>query len=244
MKVAGKLAVVTGGSSGIGLNIAQALAEAGARVVVTGRNRARLEAAAQTHPDIEGIVCDVTDDAAIAELVVAADERGGADLIVNNAGVMDFFDVKAGHPIAKQAQEVDIDVLGPLRMVHHFLPGMLERGGCIVNVSSGLAYVPFAAAPVYSGAKAFVHAWTRSLRQQLRGSSVRIVELLPPVVDTPLATNLDPSFSRMPPAVLAKAFLRGLERGREEITPGQSVILKWLGRLAPGLAFWVLNRGS
>ena len=103
---------------------------------------------------------------------------------------------------------------------------------------------PYAAAPVYSGAKAFVHAWTRSLRHQLRDTSVRVVELLPPVVDTPLATNLDPSFSRMPPEVLANALLRGLERGREEMTPGQSVALKWMARLVPGLAFWVLNRGG
>lgn len=211
---------------------------------MTGCRPGPLEAAAKMHPRIDGIECDVTDDAAVAELLVAVNERGGADLLVNNAGVMDFFDVKAGHPIARQAQEVDIDVVGPLRMVHHFLPGMLERGGCIVNVSSGLAYVPFAAAPVYSGAKAFIHAWTRSLRRQLRDSSVRIVELLPPVVDTPLAENLDSSFSRMPPEALARAFARGLERGREEITPGQSVLLKWLARFAPGLAFWMLNRGA
>lgn len=242
MNVAGKRALVTGGSSGIGLALALALARKDATVFITGRSEQRLEEAARSHPAITGVVCDVTDDDAVQRLLSRMDAEGGVDLLINNAGVMDFFHVADGHPLDDQAREVDIDVLGPMRMVHHFLPGMLTRPSVMANVSSGLAYVPYAAAPVYCGAKAFIHAWTRSLRRQLRGTSVRVVELLPPVVDTPLAASLDPSFDRMPPERLAQAFVHGLERGHDEITPGQSVLLKWLSRLAPGLAFWMLNR--
>lgn len=242
MKLPGKRALVTGGTSGIGLHLALALAEKGVTVFVTGRNGTRVDEADQRHPSIHGVVCDVTDDQAVANLAEQLQADGGVDLLVNNAGVMHFFNVVDGFPLAKQEQEVAIDVIGPMRMVHHFLPGLLARPSVLVNVSSGLAYVPFAAAPVYSGAKAFVHAWTRSLRRQLRGTSVRVVELLPPVVDTPLATDLDPSFKRMPPEVLANALVNGLERGHTVITPGQSVVLKWLGRFAPGLAFWMVNR--
>lgn len=243
MNPAGKRALVTGGSSGIGLALALALARAGAEVFITGRDAARLEAAAQAHPAITGVVCDVTDDAAVQRLLARMIAEGGVDLLVNNAGVMHFFRVADGYPLDAQAREVDIDVLGPMRMVHHFLPGMLKRPSALVNVSSGLAYAPYAAAPVYSGAKAFIHAWTRALRRQLRGSSVRVIELLPPVVDTPLADGLDPSFDRMPPERLAQRFIEGLMRGQPEITPGQSVVLKWLSHVAPGLVFWMLNRG-
>ena len=241
MNVTGKRALVTGGSSGIGLALALALADAGASVVVTGRDPKRLEQAAERHPAIRGVVCDVTDDAAVQQLVAQTDAEGGLDLLINNAGVMHFFDVTQDFPLDAQRREVDIDVVGPMRMVHHFLPSMLQRPSVLVNVSSGLAHVPFAAAPVYSGAKAFVHAWTRALRHQLRDSPVRVVELLPPVVDTPLAASLDASFARMPPERLAAAFLHGLTRGHTEIHPGQSRMLKWLARFAPNLIFRLLN---
>ena len=90
---------------------------------------------------------------------------------------------------------------------------------------------------MYSGAKAFVHAWTIALREQLKGTSVRVVELLPPVTDTTLAEGLNPSFARMPPEKLVEAFLKGLQHGHEEIAPGRSVQLKWLSRIAPGFIF-------
>lgn len=93
-----------------------------------------------------------------------------------------------------------------------------------------------------SGAKAFVHAWTVSLREQLKDTTVRVVELLPPVTDTPLADGLNPSFKRMPPDDLVAAFVKGLEAGDDEIAPGQSKQLKWLSRLASGFIFGQLNK--
>lgn len=127
-------------------------------------------------------------------------------------------------------------------MIHHFLPSMLKRDAMIINVSSGLAYVPFAQTPVYSAAKAFVHAYTQCLREQLRGTSVRVVELLPPVVDTPLAQGIDTPFARMAPEKLAAALMRGLSRGEVEIAPGISTTLKWMSRLLPGFAFRQMNK--
>ena len=210
--------------------------------MVTGRDAGRLAAVAESHRSIEGVVCDVTDDdqvRALRERIVAG---GGLDVLVNCAGVMNFFDVTAGFPLERQLQEVAIDVAGPMRMVDAFLPDLMVRPSTIINVSSGLAWVPYAKAPVYSGAKAFIHAWTISLRHQLKGSSVRVVEILPPIVDTPLAQGLNPSFSRMPLDDLVAAVLTGLRRGREEVAPGQALGLKWLSRLAPPLIFGLLNR--
>ena len=242
MNTQGKRIVVTGGSSGIGLALANAFAEAGGHVVITGRSEARLTEAAASHANLTGMVCDVTRDDQVVALREAMDAGGGTDILVNNAGVMHTFDVTSDFPLAKQLDEIDIDVAGPVRMVHHFLPGMLGRESVLVNVSSGLAYMPYAAAPVYSASKAFLHAYTLSLRAQLAGTSVRVVELLPPVVDTPLADGLDPSFARMPPEKLAATFLRDLRRGRDESTPGLARGLKWGSRLAPGLLFRQLNK--
>ncbi len=222
--------------------LARALAGEGASVVVTGRDPERLAAVAESHRSIEGVVCDVTDDDQVRALRQQIIAGGGLDVLVNCAGVMHFFDVTAGFPLERQLQEVAIDVSGPMRMVDAFLPDLLLRPSTIINVSSGLAWVPYAPAPVYSGAKAFIHAWTISLRHQLKDSSVRVVEILPPIVDTPLAEGLNPSFSRMNLDDLVAAVLAGLRRGREEIAPGQALGLKWLNRLAPSLIFGILNR--
>ncbi len=233
--------LVTGGSSGIGMSLARALAGAGASVVITGRDAQRLAAVARSQPSIDAVVCDVTDDVHVQALHRQIIDSGGLDVLVNCAGVMHFVDVTTGYPVEHQLHEVDIDVAGPIRMVDAFLPELLQRPSAIINVSSGLAWVPYAKAPVYSGAKAFVHAWTIALREQLKDTSVRVVEVLPPVTDTPLAAGLNRSFRRMSPDHLVRAVMSGLHQGREEIAPGQSLGLKWLCRLAPGFIFGKLN---
>ncbi|NJL54382.1 SDR family NAD(P)-dependent oxidoreductase [bacterium] len=245
MDLNGKRIVITGGSSGIGLAMARSLADEGSHVVITGRDQTKLAAAASQHPHISAQVCDVADEPAVVALRDAMDAAGGTDMLVNNAGIMHAFDVTQGFPLEKQLQEIDIDVSGPVRLVHHFLPGMLKRESVIVNVSSGLAYAPYAAAPVYSASKAFLHSYTQSLRSQLANTSVRVVELLPPVVDTPLAANLlDPSFPRISPQKLVAALIKGLKNNTDEITPGQSAQLKLMSRLAPGLLFQQMNKNT
>ncbi len=244
MDLNGKRIVITGGGSGIGLAMARSLASEGAHVVITGRNQTKLAAAASHHPNISSQVCDVADETAVVALRDAMDAAGGTDMLVNNAGIMHAFDVTQGFPLEKQLQEIDIDVSGPVRLVQHFLPGMLKRESVIVNVSSGLAYVPYAAAPVYSASKAFLHSYTQSLRSQLANTSVRVVELLPPVVDTPLAADLDPSFPRISPEKLVAALIKGLKHNTDEITPGQSAQLKLMSRLAPGFLFQQMNKNA
>lgn len=246
MDLNGKRIVITGGGSGIGLAMARSLASEGAYVVITGRDQTKLAAAAANHSNISSQVCDVADEAAVVDLREAMDAEGGTDVLVNNAGIMHVFDVTQGFPLEKQLQEIDIDVSGPVRLVHHFLPGMLQRESVIVNVSSSLVYVPYASAPIYSASKAFVHSYTQSLRAQLADTSVRVVELLPPVVDTEMVADidLDPSFSRMPPAKLVAALIKGLKNNTDEITPGQSAQMKLMSRLAPGLLFQQINKNA
>lgn len=242
MEFSNKHVLVTGGGSGIGLAIAIAMVDAGARVTITGRDVRKLDAVTRDHPKIAGRVCDVTDDAAVRALRDELVAAGGIDILVNNAGVMDFFSVLGDHALEPQIKEIDIDAVGPVRMIYHFLPSLLKRDATIINVSSGLAYVAFAAAPVYSAAKVFVHFYTQCLREQLKATSVRVVELLPPVVDTPLASGVDTPLPRMPPEKLAAALMRGLRKGRVEIAPGISTPLKWMGRLVPSLAFRLMNK--
>ncbi|MEQ8672557.1 MAG: SDR family NAD(P)-dependent oxidoreductase [Aggregatilineales bacterium] len=237
-----KRILITGGSSGIGLMMAQMLASEGAQVVITGRSEEKLNTAAETHANISSFVCDIASEDDIVRLRDAMETSGGVDVLINNAGVIHLFNVLEAFPLNKQLQEIDIDISGVVRMVHYFLPMLLKRESVLVNVSSGLAYVPYAAAPVYSASKAFVHAYTESLRVQLANTSVRVVELMPPVVDTPMADVLDPSFPRMAPEKLVTAFIKGIKNNVDEITPGQSAQLKILRRLAPAFIFKQINK--
>ena len=136
-------------------------------------------------------------------------------------------------------REIDIDLNGPVQMVQEFLPHLKSRpNGLIVNVSSGLAYVPFPLSPIYSAAKAGLHAFTRCLRVQLRGSNVTVVELAPPQVETNLTAEFDMTGQKgMAVDVLARKGIAGIEAGKLEIRPGLSNALYILSRTIPSLPF-------
>jgi len=152
-----------------------------------------------------------------------------------------------GRSLEDVTREVDIDLAGPIRMVQHFLPHLERQADAlIVNVSSGLAFVPFPISPVYSAAKAGLHAYTRCLRVQLEGSTVKVVELAPPLTETPLFQN---GFAQdmkgqkgMAVDKLVRHALAGIEGGKTEIRPGQSNILKIASRVAPGFMFRQLRK--
>ena len=135
-------------------------------------------------------------------------------------------------------REIDINLSGPVRMVQQFLPHLLTRSGAsIINVSSGLAFVPFPASPIYCATKAAIHSFTESLRIQLAGTSVSVIELAPPAVETPLlrgefAEEMK-SQKGMHVEQLAVSALAGIEAGRLEIRPGLSNVLKAMSRIAP-----------
>ena len=244
MKTVGKHVLITGGGSGIGLSIAQEFLKNGATVIICGRSIAKLEQAKREHPKLEIFQCDVTNDKQIMALRDWCEATfGGIDILVNNAGIFNQFNVIEGAlPVEHQIREIDIDYGGPIRMTHYFLPTLLSKSeAAIVNVSSGLAFIPFAIGPVYSGTKAALHSWTLSLRKQLADTNVVVFELMPPVVETEMTNNLD-GIPKMRPDLHAQHFMRGFLKNRLEITPGISRSLKVMSRLAPKVAFNLLNR--
>jgi uncharacterized oxidoreductase len=135
-------------------------------------------------------------------------------------------------------REIEINLSGPVRMVQQFLPHLLTRkGALIVNVSSGLAFVPFPASPVYCATKAAIHSFTQSLRVQLDGTSVTAIELAPPAVETPLLRGEFAEEMKgqkgMDVKILANRAISGIEAGKLEIRPGLSNVLKAMSRIAP-----------
>jgi uncharacterized oxidoreductase len=239
---------ITGGTSGIGLGLAQAYHARGAKVIIGGRNAAALEGVVAAHPGMEGVVMDVADPAAItAGAAVLAERAPGLNRLINNAGVQQFLDFGAADPPAPSAVDAEIatNLTGLINVTAALLPLLRRQPTArIVNVSSGLAFVPLVHAPVYSATKAAVHAFTVALREQLRGTGVRVVELIPPIV----ATNLHRNLTQVPPrAMTLDAFIRealaGLDRDRDEIVVGLAQVLRVGARVAPKRFLKIINGG-
>ena len=244
MQISGKTVLITGGGSGIGLHIGKEFIKSGAKVIACGRTMVKLEQARDNNPSLEIAECDVTDEKQVRELLEHCDsEFGGVDILVNNAGIFQVFDVAdSDTSLEHQLNEVDIDFNGAVRMVHYFLPSLLQKPeAAIVNVSSGLAFVPLSMAPIYSATKAAMHAWTRALRHKLKKTNVKVFELMPPVIDTDMVSDLK-DFPKMPPDKLAKAFLKNFKADKLEITAGQSGQLKMMSHLAPNFIFKMINK--
>lgn len=249
MKHSNKKVLITGGSSGIGLAIAKKFLDNNNIVIITGRNLAKLEKVKAEYPKLHIFQSDVTVDAEVRILTdIIKQEFGGIDVLINNAGIMLLLETaNESNDLTKQFAEIDINFNSPIRLVHYFLPQLKKsKEAVIINVSSGLAYVPFSQAPVYSATKAALHFWTKSIRLQLKPYNIKVLELLPPVVDTPLAHSADiaddDNLKPMPPEKLADLFWKAYIKGKEEITPGVSKQLKLLSKFAPSFIFKQLNK--
>lgn len=242
MQMTGNTILITGGTSGIGLELATQLSVLKNTVIITGRDQAKLDAIGRAHPELIGLKSDVADPAAIAELhtrVIA--EFPQLNILVNNAGLMRKINLQdRGTDLEDLCREIDTNLTGPVRMVKQFLPHLkAQPRSAIVNVSSGLAFIPFPISPIYSATKAGIHAFTKALRVQLKNTNVRVFELAPPSTQTPLqdafsATDVKAS-ANMDVRTLGKKAIEGLRRDRLEIRPGTANVLSWLSRIAPGV---------
>jgi uncharacterized oxidoreductase len=241
MKLEKRTVLITGGTSGIGLELAAQLLQRDNTVIVTGRDQEKLDATKRALPGVHTVNSDVRDPGAIAALhgkVMA--EFPALDTLINNAGIMRNLNLSQDRDLNDVTREIEINLSGPVRMVQQFLPHLLTRDSAlIVNVSSGLAFIPFPMSPIYSATKAGIHAFTQCLRVQLDGTPVTVIELAPPAVETPLLRG---EFAQemkdqkgMDVRILASRAISGIEAGKLEIRPGLSNVLKAMSRLAPQL---------
>lgn len=243
MKLEKRTVLITGGTSGIGLEMAAQLLQRGNAVLVTGRDPEKLAAAKRALPSVHIYQSDVSDPQAITALYgrVTADFPA-LDTLINNAGIMRNLNLNHDRALTDVTREIEINLCGPVRMVQQFLPHLKSRpDALIVNVSSGLAFIPLPMSPVYCAAKAALHSFTQSLRFQLDGTNVTVVELAPPGVETPLFRGEFAEETKgqkaMDAAVLVKQAIAGMEAGQGEIRPGLSNVLKTMSRVAPAFMF-------
>ena len=192
MKLSGNVILITGGSTGIGLAFAKSFLELDNAVIVTGRSQAKLDEAKRKHPELHTIQSDVSKAGDVRDLAAQLREHHPRfNVLFNNAGIFVHRNFARGaDDLEALTSEIDINLSGSIRVISALTDLLRDKRGTIINVSSGLAFVPLASAPIYCATKAAMHSFTTSLRYQLSGTGVEVVELMPPAVRTGLTSDL------------------------------------------------------
>lgn len=227
MKLSGNTILITGGSAGIGLAFAERFISAGSKVIVCGRREDVLQKAKEKLPSLITRVCDVESESErVALFDWVAENYPETNVLVNNAGIQQRFNVlKADAKTDWRyfSKEIAINLDAPVHLSVLFASFLAAKDeAAIINVTSGLAFTPFAIAPIYSATKAALHSFTMSLRHQLSETSVEVIEVAPPAVNTELGgTGLHTQGE--PLDAFADGIFEGLKEGKKEIGYGTSV---------------------
>ncbi len=230
MELAGNTVLVTGGATGIGWALAQRFLRAGSEVVICGRRADRLHAARQ-HAGVHVRACDLArPEERIALVEWIEKEFPAFNVVINNAGIQRRIDLAAPEAWESTHEEIAINLEAPIHLARLFLPHLRrQQRPAIVNVTSGLSFVPLTNVPVYCATKAALHSFTLSLRHQLAGTAIRVIEIIPPAVDTDLqgpglhtfGVNVD---------VFVDAVLPRVAAGELEVAYGMSQASSQAGR--------------
>src|ERR1700761_3832199 len=195
MQLTGNTVLVTGGGTGIGRGLAEAFHRQGNDVIIAGRRVDALKEVAEANPGIEYLSLDQSDPADIRRFAIELkDNHPNVNVLINNAGIQRVENLTTGGP-GRAEQTINVNLLGPIRLTAALLHSMLSKPrATIINVTSGLAFMPSALTPSYCASKAALHSYTQSLRFQLRDSDVQVIEIVPPRVQTALqgARGFDP----------------------------------------------------
>ena len=248
MKLTNDVILITGGTSGIGRELALQLSARGNTVIVTGRDREKLDRIKRELPHVVVLQSDVANAQSIVALYARVkSEFPALTVLINNAGIMRKINLHdRAIDLEDISREIDTNLTALVRMTMQFLPLLqAQPRAAIVNVSSGLAFTPFPLSPIYGATKAGVHSFTQSLRVQLKNTPVSVFELAPPSTQTPLQNAFDAADVKGAPMMdvgkLVRRAVKGLERDQPEILPGMSRVLRFMGRVGPNLMVKALS---
>lgn len=229
MQISGNTVLITGGSTGIGYAMAESFLEVGNEVIICGRREGKLLEAQRNHPGLQIRVCDVADETERRTLLEwTTTNFGNINILVNNAGIQRDIDFTKGiAEFLTGESEIKINLEAPIVLSGLFIPYLTgKKEAAIINVSSGLGFVPAGRMPVYSATKAGMHAFSMALRQQLLRSGIRVFEVVPPAVDTelnPQGRARRPDFRvDLKPGEFAAAVMKGIANDIFEIGYGMT----------------------
>lgn len=221
MNLKNNIILITGGSTGIGYALADRFIQAGSEVIVCGRREEVLNEAKHNLPGLYTYVCDVSVEKERIELFHrVTDNFPKLNVLINNAGIQRRKRLNTDEPWSEVQKELGINLEAPIHLANLFIPHLLKvENPYIINVTSGLAFVPMAMAPVYCASKAALHSYTLSLRQNLSEGPVKVIEIIPPAVNTDLG-GAGLHTGGVPLDEFTDAVIAKLEKGALEIPYG------------------------
>jgi uncharacterized oxidoreductase len=196
MQLTGNTVLVTGGGSGIGRGLAESLFKLGNQVIIAGRRQDVLDNTTKANPGIVSLNLDISDAEAIQDFAArVTKQHPSLNVLINNAGIMKGENLQAlPAGLADSEAVITTNLLGPIRLTAALLPHLLQQTrAAVINVSSGLGFVPLPITPTYSATKAALHSYTLSLRVQLADTPVEVIEIIPPAVATDLTPGRTPN---------------------------------------------------
>jgi uncharacterized oxidoreductase len=250
LDVSGNTVLITGGGTGIGFALAEQFVNAGSEVLVCGRRKSKLQTAKQKLPSLNTRRCDLSVESERQSLLRWIKTHfPNLNILINNAGIQRqviFTSPTVTKPLSPRDDEVSINLASPIRLCALFTPMLLKKeNAAIVNISSGLAFVPIATTPVYCATKAAIHSFTASLRHQLRGTSIRVFEAAPPTTDTELDSTFageeEQAYRGISPEEVAARIIEGIKADKEQIIVGEAQGLYQAALRDPEAIFKKLN---
>jgi uncharacterized oxidoreductase len=243
MNTTNNTVLITGGSAGIGFEIAKQFIARGNKVIIAGRNAERLQKAAAQIPDAIAIQADVTNKEDVAKLVkTIKTNHPDLNMLINNAGSAFVYTLGGeSDAYSKATSEIDTNYLSIVNLTEQLLPILRTKAdAAIVNVSSIVAFAPSAVLPTYTASKAALHAYTKTLRYTLKDTSIKVFELMPPLVDTEFSAEIG-GHNGIKPSVVASELIEALERDNYEIHVGDTAAIYQLSLKSPQEALLAMN---
>ena len=223
MKLTDNKILITGGASGIGLGLTERFLKEGNKVIICGRRADALQEVANEFPSVITKVCDLSIEAERIELYNwVSENHSDLNVLVNNAGIQNWMAISDSNFYEKANAEITINVLAPLHLTSLFTT--LKSLDTIINVTSGLAFVQLSKVPVYCATKAFFHSFTLSLRHLLKERNIKVIEMIPPALNTDLGGK---GLHDGQPAVsdFVEAVFQQMKDGKTELTFGFSEVM-------------------
>jgi uncharacterized oxidoreductase len=249
MQIKQNMILITGGSSGIGLALAEALIKAGNNVIICGRSERKLNEAHQNIPELNIYVCDVSERSQRESLFKEISSKfPEINILINNAGIQKETDFLSGAPNLYDGEsEIDTNFTSVVQLSALFIPYFIKTNKecAIVNITSGLAFIPLKIVPVYCATKAALHSFSMTLRSQLVDTNIKVFEIIPPIVKTALHRGVQAKKQAergISPERVANSTLKALKKDKYEKSVGQGGDLKVASRLAPHFFHRLLNK--
>jgi uncharacterized oxidoreductase len=223
MKLTGNKILITGGASGIGLALTERFIQENNTVIICGRREASLKAVVEKLPSVITMVCDVSIEAERIELYQwIAENHQDLNVLVNNAGIQQWMNISDTDFYKRSKEEIATNIEAPLHLTSLFLN--LQSLDTIINVTSGLSFVPLTRVPVYCATKAFFHSFTRSANHLLKAKNIEVIEMIPPALNTDLGgKGLHDIYP--PVSEFVESIFEQLKEGKTELTFGLSEVM-------------------